>query len=87
MQELQKENENEINLPIGILIDAENLGRDIACFELPVVQKYLQNAEANLEKSGLHPIKLAVIKWLLKEIPKAQAALNCPVQSPNPNSK
>ncbi len=86
MLELQKENENEINLPIGILIDAENLGKEIVCDELPVVQKYLQNAQTNLEKNGLHPIKLAVIKWLLKEIPKAQVALSCPVQTTNNNN-
>jgi|GEM_PF-2462044 len=81
MLELQKENENAINIPAGILIDAENLGKEIICDELPVVQKYLQNAQTNLEKNGLHPIKLAVINWLLKEIPKAQTALNCPVQT------
>jgi hypothetical protein len=86
MLELEKENQNEINIPTGILIDAENLGKEIICYELPVVQKYLQNAQTNLEKNGLHPIKLAVIKWLLKEIPKAQTALNCPVQTnTNPN--
>ncbi len=86
MLELQKENENAINIPTGILIDAENLGKEIICDELPVVEKYLQNAQANLEKNGLHPIKLAVIKWLLKEIPKAQTALSCPVQTnTNPN--
>lgn len=83
MLELQKENENVINIPAGILIDVEQLGKDLICDELPVVQKYLQNAQTNLEKNGLHPIKLAVIKWLLKEIPKAQTVLNCPVKTTN----
>jgi len=76
MQELLKENENAI--PEPILLDAEILAKDIACAELPTVEKYLQNAKSNLEKNGLHPIKLAVIKWLLKEIPKAQSVLGCP---------
>ena len=75
MQELLKENENAI--PEAIFLDAENLGKEIACAELPTVEKYLLNAQSNLEKSGVHPIKLAVIKWLLKEIPKAQIALGC----------
>jgi hypothetical protein len=77
MQELLKENENAI--PVAILLDAENLGKEIACAELPSVEKYLLNAQSNLEKNGLHPIKLAVVKWLLKEIPKAQTALGCEV--------
>jgi hypothetical protein len=81
MQELLKENENAI--PQAILLDAENLGKDIACAELPTVEKYLLNAQSNLEKNGVHPIKLAVIKWLLKEIPKAQAALGCTTSNEN----
>ena len=76
MQELEEENKS---IPPVILLAAEELGKEIACAELPVVQKYLNNAKTNLEASGLHPIKLAVINWLLKEIPVAESMLGCPV--------
>ena len=79
MQELLKENENAI--PETVLLDVENTGKEVICAELPTVEKYLLNAQTNLEKNGKHPIKLYVIKWLLKEIPKAQAALGCQVSN------
>lgn len=67
--------QEEIN-PV-ILGALESIGKELACSELPIVEKHLKGYLEQLKAKGFHPFKISVVEWLIKGTEDVQNILGC----------